>query len=218
MKEHNKTAIGAGAGAAVGAGVGYAIGEGKGAAIGAAVGALAGGTIGYLMDRQEREFRNALAVSEAEKAQWQQEAQAADQRAQEAAIASIQREQEAIILTFKSDVLFDFDSAALKQGVYSEGEINRVAEILKRYPSTNIRIEGHTDSIGDDSYNLRLSERRAIAVKDALVAQGVEASRIETAGLGESKPVADNETDEQLNRRVTIVVTPSAAASPEPVS
>jgi outer membrane protein OmpA-like peptidoglycan-associated protein len=216
VKEHKKTAIGAGVGAAAGAGVGYAIGGGKGAAIGAAVGALAGGGIGYMMDRQEKEFKAQLAASEAKNAQLQQEAQDAAQRDQQAALAAVQREQDAIILTFKSDVLFDFDSAELKKGAYSEGEIDRVAQIINKYPSTNIKIAGYTDSVGDESYNLKLSEQRAMAVKNALVARGVDASRIETAGAGESNPVADNATEggRQLNRRVTIVITPRADTPP----
>jgi outer membrane protein OmpA-like peptidoglycan-associated protein len=194
MKDRKKTTIGAVAGAAVGAGVGYAAGGGKGAAIGAAVGALAGGTIGYMMDKQEREFREALAASES----------ASVQRVKEA-------EKEAIIITFKSDMLFDFDSAILKPGAYSE--IDRVAVILNRYPQTNIRIEGHTDSVGDEAYNLKLSEQRANTVKNTLLAKGVGAARMTIVALGESKPIASNETPEgqKQNRRVSIVVVPAQA-------
>jgi outer membrane protein OmpA-like peptidoglycan-associated protein len=188
VKENKKTTIGAVAGAVVGAGVGYAIGGGQGAAIGAGVGALAGGGIGYMMDRQEKEFRKELAESEA---------------------ASIRREQETLILSFKSDMWFDFDSSILKPGAYSE--IDRVANILNRYPKSSIRIEGHTDSVGDETYNLDLSERRAIAVKDTLVAKGVNALRVQAVGFGESMPVASNDEEggRQLNRRVSIVIVPA---------
>ncbi|MDY6863996.1 MAG: OmpA family protein [Thermodesulfobacteriota bacterium] len=191
VKERKKTTIGAVAGAVTGAGVGYAAGKGKGAAIGAVVGAIAGGSIGHMMDKQEREFREALAASES----------ASIQRVKEA-------EQEAIILTFKSDTLFGFDSAIIKPEFYSE--IDRVASILNRYSQTNIRIEGHTDSTGDETYNLKLSERRADAVKNALVAKGVDTARITIVALGESKPVASNDTTEgrQQNRRVSIIVVP----------
>ena len=104
---------------------------------------------------------------------------------------------------------FDFDSSILKPGAYSE--IDRVANILNRYPKSSIRIEGHTDSVGDETYNLDLSERRAIAVKDTLVAKGVNALRVQAVGFGESMPVASNDEEggRQLNRRVSIVIVPA---------
>ena len=203
VKEHKKTAIGTGVGAAIGAGVGYAIGGGKGAGIGAAVGALAGGGIGYMMDRQEKEFKKALAESEAASIRREQRV------LEEAKDESKKREEEVLVLSFKSDFWFDFDSSVLKRGAHSE--IDKVAEILNRYPQTTIRVEGHTDSVGNESYNLQLSEKRAMTVKNALVARGVDSSRIETIGFGENKPVADNndEGGRQLNRRVEIVIIPT---------
>jgi outer membrane protein OmpA-like peptidoglycan-associated protein len=198
MKENKKTTIGAVTGAVVGAGVGYAIGGGKGAAVGTAVGGLAGGTIGYMFDKQEKEFKQALADSEA----------ASIQREQRIIDESKQREQEVLVLTFKSDFFFDVDSAVLKPGGYKD--IDRAAVILNRYPETSLRVEGHTDSTGSEDYNLQLSEKRATAVKNELVAQNLDAARIQTIGFGESKPVADNNTESgrQLNRRVEIVIVP----------
>jgi outer membrane protein OmpA-like peptidoglycan-associated protein len=200
MKENKKTTIGAVTGAVVGAGVGYAIGGGTGAGVGTAVGALAGGTIGYMFDKQEKEFKQALADSEA----------ASIQREQRIIDESKQREQEVLVLTFKSDFFFDVDSAVLKPGGYKD--IDRAAVVLNRYPETSLRVEGHTDSTGSEDYNLKLSEKRATAVKNELLAQNLDSNRIQTIGFGEAKPVADNNTESgrQLNRRVEIVIIPPA--------
>lgn len=204
LQEHKKTAIGTAAGAAVGAGVGAAIDGGKGAAIGAAVGALAGGVIGYMFEKQEREFKQALA--DAEGASIRREQRVLEDATNEAA----RRDIEVLVLTFQGDVWFDTGSSALKAGAYDE--IDRVAAILNRYPETSIRVEGHTDSTGSESFNQDLSEKRAIAVKNALLSKNVAATRIQTIGYGESKPVASNDTEggRQLNRRVEIVIVPPA--------
>ena len=204
VKEHKKTAIGSAVGAAVGAGVGYAIGKGGGAGVGATVGALAGGALGYMFEKQEKEFKEALAESEAASIRREQRV------LEDANAQGKQRDQEVLILSFQSDFWFDFDSAVLKPGAYKE--IDRVASILNRYSDTFIRVEGHTDSIGSELYNLELSERRAMAVKNALVARNVASSRIETVGFGEGNSIADNHAQggRQLNRRVEIVIVPPA--------
>ena len=196
MKEYKKTTIGAGAGAILGAGLGYAIGGGEGAAVGAVVGGLLGGGIGYMMDKQEREFKEELAQSKA--------------REQDAIMQGVKKEKDALILTFKSDVLFDTNSSTIKSGAYSSGEIERVAQILNKYPDTTIKVVGYTDSTGTDAHNLTLSEQRAVAVKKTLAIKGVNASRMAALGMGKSSPVADNSTPEgrQLNRRVNIVIEP----------
>ena len=200
IKENPKTAIGAGVGAVVGAGVGAAVGGGKGAAIGAVVGGLAGGVIGHYMDKQKREFDQLLAESQA--------------REQAAIMQGVQREQNAIILTFKSDVMFDTNSSVIKSAAYASGEIDRVAQILNRYPDTTIKVVGYTDSTGSESYNQQLSEQRANAVKNALVVKNVQAARISALGMGESNPIADNTTEggRQLNRRVAIIIEPTPQA------
>lgn len=184
--------VGTGVGAATGAVLGQAIGRNTestliGAAAGALVGGVAGGMIGSYMDRQEQEMRQALAATEA---------------------ANIQRTQDVLAVTFKSDVLFDFDSSTLKPGAYSE--LDRVAQVLNRYPETRITVEGHTDAIGSLQYNQQLSERRALSVKEALVSRGVHSARISTIGYGETRPIASNDSEagRQLNRRVTILITP----------
>jgi outer membrane protein OmpA-like peptidoglycan-associated protein len=83
-----------------------------------------------------------------------------------------------------------------------------MAEVLKKYPDTNILVEGHTDNTGSDAINQPLSERRAQAVSNYTQQQGVEASRITTKGLGSTDPIADNTTAEgrQANRRVEVAI------------
>jgi OOP family OmpA-OmpF porin len=105
-----------------------------------------------------------------------------------------------------SGVNFPFDSAEiLPSGL---ARLDEAAERLQAFPSVRIVIEGHTDSRGDAAYNLALSERRAAAVRDYLVSEGVSGARIETAGLGESQPIASNDTDagREQNRRVVLRV------------
>jgi outer membrane protein OmpA-like peptidoglycan-associated protein len=174
-------------GAATGAILGQVIGRDTeatviGTGIGAAFGGLAGHQIGAYMDRQEQELRSAMAASEA---------------------ASVSRTQDVLTATFKGDVFFDFDSATLKPGAHAE--IGRVADILTRYPQTTIRVEGHTDATGPETYNQQLSERRAEAVKNALVQRGVDPRRVYTVGFGESQPISSNNA---VNRRVNIVIMP----------
>ena len=189
------TAAGVGIGAATGALLGQAIGRNTGstllgAAAGAAVGGIAGNMIGSYMDKQEREFQRQVAGREG---------------------TTVQRLQDNLSITMKSDVLFDTGSSLIKPGGYDE--IARIAEILNRYPQTRVTIEGHTDSAGSESYNMKLSEERAQAVGEALVARGVDPGRLTTVGLGESRPIASNaaESGKQLNRRVSLLLVPIEA-------
>jgi len=101
------------------------------------------------------------------------------------------------------DVKFDFDRDVVKQDSYSD--IQNLADFMKEYRQTTTVLEGHTDSVGTDAYNQRLSERRANAVRRVLVDElGVEGNRVNAVGYGESRPVADNSTEEgrAINRRV----------------
>ncbi|MCG8548780.1 MAG: OmpA family protein [Desulfobacterales bacterium] len=181
------TAVGAGTGAAVGAILGQVIGGDTeatliGAGIGAALGGLAGNQVGKYMDLQERELRHAIAASES---------------------ASIQREQDILRATFKSETFFDYDSSRLKPGAYPE--LRRVADILIKYPHSRIEVAGHTDTKGSVEYNQRLSERRAEAVANQLIYNGVSAQRVTALGYGESRPVSSNDA---MNRRVEILIRP----------
>ncbi len=189
-QQERGTRTGALIGSAAGAILGQAIGRNTaatilGAGIGAAIGGISGNQIGAYMDRQEQELRTAMAASEA---------------------ASIQRTQNVLTATFKSEVLFDFDSSTLKPGAYRE--MDRVARILNKYPQTMIRVEGYTDATGSEAYNQALSERRAIAVKNALTQRSVDPARIQTVGYGESQPIS---SDDAMNRRVSIVIIPIQA-------
>lgn len=105
-----------------------------------------------------------------------------------------------------SDVLFDFDRYTLKPG--AREKLAKVSGILLAYPGLKIQLEGHTDSVGTEDYNMKLSRQRADAVYDYLVSQGVPADGLSATGLGKSGPVASNDTAEgrQQNRRVEMVV------------
>ena len=179
-------------GALVGAGLGQAIGGDTGATllgmgIGALVGGFAGKKIGQNMDEQEAAMRKQLADGKA---------------------AEMQRTAEILTVTFRSDYLFDVNSAVLKPG--ADDEVQRVSTVLNQYPQTRIRVTGHTDSTGTAELNQRLSEQRAISVKNALIQQGVHPARVQTIGFGEQTPIADNssESGRQLNRRVVVTISP----------
>jgi outer membrane protein OmpA-like peptidoglycan-associated protein len=109
---------------------------------------------------------------------------------------------EAKKITIDQKIHFDFDKSAVKKESY--GILDDVASVLQANPQIKkVRIEGHTDSIGTDAYNQKLSERRANAVRDYLVGKGIDAGRLEAVGYGESRPIADNKTSEgrAQNRR-----------------
>jgi OOP family OmpA-OmpF porin len=107
-------------------------------------------------------------------------------------------------VTLNADALFDFDKSALKPAAITS--LNSLAGKVKSLTLEVIVAVGHTDSVGTDAYNQKLSIRRAEAVKKHLVSQGIEAKRIYVEGKGESQPVADNKTAEgrSKNRRVQI--------------
>ena len=103
---------------------------------------------------------------------------------------------------------FDYKKASISPT--SEPTLKEAGSVLKRFTAIKVRIEGHTDNVGSDGYNQKLSERRAASVKDYLVNNfGIDPSRIETVGLGEANPIADNNTDEgrAQNRRIEFVIT-----------
>ena len=105
-----------------------------------------------------------------------------------------------------NDVLFDFNKYTLKPG--AREKMAKVAGILLAYPGLKVKLEGHTDSVGSEEYNMKLSQNRADAVREYLQAQGVPAANLTAAGYGEDQPVATNSTaaGRQQNRRVEMVV------------
>ena len=183
-KTQKGATYGAAGGALAGAVIGQVIGGDTEATL---IGTAIGAAVGNMMDKQEMEMQQALAESEA---------------------AAIRREGNLLAISLKGDVTFDTNSAIVKPGLYSE--IERIANILIKYPETVIQVEGHTDSIGSESYNLELSARRAEAVKNLLVQKGVDPVRIRTMAFGESAPISSNDTEygRAQNRRVEIKVAP----------
>jgi OOP family OmpA-OmpF porin len=104
------------------------------------------------------------------------------------------------------NVEFDFDKADIRPRYHDE--LKTVGDFMNKYPDVNMAIEGHTDSIGTDEYNQRLSQRRVDSVKNYIVEKfNIDGKRIKATGYGESRPIADNSTDEgrQRNRRVEAV-------------
>jgi outer membrane protein OmpA-like peptidoglycan-associated protein len=157
----------------------------------------------------EQARQNATAYArEAQEAQQRAQALSAQTRQLEAQLAELKAQQteRGWVLTLGGDVLFDVNEATLKPG--AKRALDNLAQFMQQYPQRNVSIEGFTDSTGSDQYNEALSERRAQAVKDALVARGIGANRISVRGYGEAFPVATNDTTagRQLNRRVEVVI------------
>lgn len=192
QREMTKTGKGAAIGAAAGAVVGGVSGgdRGKRAAIGAAAGAAIGAGIGKYMQNQEEKLRQQTAGSGVE----------------------VSRQGDNVVLNMPSSVTFATDSAQISPAF--QATLDQVASTISEYSDTRVRIAGHTDSTGSDTYNQQLSERRAQAVANYLMGRGVASSRISTVGHGETQPVASNDTPEgrQANRRVEIVLSPTGAA------
>ncbi len=179
-------------GAAAGALIGQAAGRDTkgtllGAGIGAAVGGGSGAGIGYYMDKQEAKMREALQSVEG---------------------VSVVRDGNNLNISFRSDNQFKVGSSILEGA--AQNDLNRFADVVREFDKTNVTVIGHTDSVGSESANQTLSEQRAAAVRSLMVARGVAAGRVTTLGLGEGRPIADNNTEygRQLNRRIEIVVVP----------
>ncbi|HTA43166.1 MAG TPA: OmpA family protein [Bryobacteraceae bacterium] len=117
-----------------------------------------------------------------------------------------------------SDVLFDFNQASLKPG--AKEKLAKVSGILLAYPTLRMSVEGHTDGIGSDEYNLKLSQRRADAVRDYLTSNAINPASVQALGLGKADPVASNDNDagRQQNRRVEMVVSGDLIGQPIPVA
>lgn len=166
-----------------------------------------------LAARTEAE-RAAAAEKEAEAARLAGEAEAeraaraqADAEAlmQELSDLKAQQTERGIVLTM-GEVLFAFAKADLSTGAHRS--VSRLAAFLQKYPNRSVLIEGHTDSVGSDEYNLDLSRRRAESVKARLVMDGVEPGRITTVGYGKKFPAFSNDTaaNRAMNRRVEVII------------
>ncbi|HYH57137.1 MAG TPA: OmpA family protein, partial [Anseongella sp.] len=120
-----------------------------------------------------------------------------------------------LVVQFDSKVLFDFDSYALREE--SKDAISQLAEVLNKYDSTEVVIEGHTDNVGSDVYNEKLSRQRANAVEEYALSLGVDPKRLSSKGLGETQPIASNDTEtgRQDNRRVQFVIVANEALKRE---
>lgn len=187
-KSQTGAVVGAAGGAVVGGVIGHAAGStATGAIIGAAAGGIVGGVIGAEMDKQAKELKQNIPG------------------------ATVERVGEGITVTFASGLLYDFDSDAIRPEAASN--LRALASSFHKYPGTDLLIVGHTDQIGSAAYNQTLSERRAASAADYLVAQGVARSRIATRGMGETEPLAGNDTEagRQRNRRVEVAIFASEA-------
>ena len=194
-KQDKGVAVGAASGAVIGGIIGNSVG-GKsstalGAIIGAAVGGAAGGIIGNKMDRQAEKIKTEIPG------------------------AKVERIGEGIKVTFD-----EANPDGSKMGVYfatnkfditpnSKLALDKLIKIFNEYAETNLLIEGHTDDVGTDAYNLGLSQRRAEAVSNYLRNSGIAQPRLITKWYGEAQPVADNTTaaNKALNRRVEFIIT-----------
>ena len=187
----NRTGTGALIGAGVGTVAGNLIGgDTSSRVIGGAVGTILGGTIGAALDRQHRELEQGLAGSG----------------------ATVVNTGNQLVVTLPESITFDVDSAVVHADYVDE--IAFVARSLRDNPRSTVRVIGHTDNTGSTAHNQALSERRAASVAAILTGNGVEAGRVQTAGVGYSQPVASNDTPggRAQNRRVEIVITPTDAA------
>jgi outer membrane protein OmpA-like peptidoglycan-associated protein len=186
-EEATNTAKGAGFGALGGAILGAIAGDDrKDILVGAGIGALAGGAVGYYMDQQENKLRQQLRNTG----------------------VSVTRDGNNIILNMPGNVTFATDSSNISADFYQV--LNSVALVINEFEKTYVDITGHTDSTGSDSYNMQLSIARASSVARYLESRDVLPQRIYTKGMGETRPIATNDTAQgrALNRRVEILLTP----------
>jgi len=181
-----------GQGVAIGAGIGAVIGAISGgdrlerAAIGAGIGALSGAAIGNYMDRQEAALREQLRGSG----------------------VSVTRRGDDIILNMPGNVTFDFDSASLRSEFFDV--LDSVALVVNEFEQTVLIIDGHTDALGSEEYNLGLSRQRAESVERYLISRQVRSVRMASYGYGEQYPIAGNDTEagRARNRRVELTLQP----------
>ena len=180
----NKTAIGTLTGAAGGATISKATGgdkTGRDAAIGAALGA----GVGYYMERQAKQLEQQMAGT---------------------GVTVTPNANGNIDLVMPGNITFAFDSASLNPSF--RPTLDKLAATMNEYNQNTVTIAGHTDSVGNPSYNMNLSRDRANSVRNYLVSRGVASNRINVVAYGQTRPIADNNSDygRQQNRRVELTV------------
>lgn len=184
---NQKTNMGALTGAALGAALGAQSGSDRGAKMvgGALVGGFLGGAVGAELDRQ-----------------------AAQLRATTSSNIGVTNTGNELVVNMPQDLLFATDSSSLRPDL--QADLRAVSQNLVQYPNSTIQIVGHTDNTGSAAYNQSLSERRAGAVAQVLIANGVPSNRVSSYGVGLTQPVASNDTAQgrAQNRRVDIVIRP----------
>lgn len=186
--EYSNTGKGAAIGAVLGAVAGKATGnhKDKRLVIGAAVGALAGAAVGSYMDKQEKALKEELSGSG----------------------VKVIRDGDKLRLDIPAQLTFEINRSDIRSNLYPV--FNDIAKVLRDYEKTMLVVAGHTDDTGPYQYNMNLSQSRANSVKQYLVAQNVQAIRIETQGYGPNYPLVPNssEPNRAQNRRVEIHIEP----------
>lgn len=185
--------IGAAGGAVLGAIIGNNIGKGGNGELGAVIGGVVGGgagiIIGNKMDKQAKKIENEVPGAE------------------------VKRVDDAIVVTFEDGSGSGVHFATNKYNIDADSQqtLNKLIAVFKEYADTNIMVIGHTDSSGDDAYNMTLSKNRANAVTNYFTSNGVSAGRLTTNWFGETKPLHDNGTaaGRAKNRRVNVAIVPN---------
>ena len=180
----NKSAIGALAGAAGGAAISKATGGDK-TGRDAAIGGVLGAGVGYYMERQARQLEQQMAGT---------------------GVTVKPNANGNIDLVMPGNITFSFDNATLSTSFMPT--LDKLASTMNEYNQNTITIAGHTDSVGNPSYNMNLSRERANSVRNYLVNRGVSSNRINVAAYGQTRPISDNNSEygRQQNRRVELTV------------
>lgn len=193
-------ALGTGMGAIIGSATGHA---GPGMAIGAAAGAIGGALIGNEFDNQEAQTRQLEQRSQLTQQQLDENRRLIEALKKRG--ADVRSSSRGVVVNLP-DILFKFDRADLTPE--AGRTIKEIANILKDIKSRVISVEGHTDSVGNTTYNKDLSFKRADSVARKLIGEGVDRSLVRSKGFGEGSPIATNNTEagRARNRRVEVIV------------
>jgi len=183
--------IGATGGAILGAIIGNNVGKGGNGELGAVIGGVVGGGAGVLignkMDKQAQKIEEEIPG------------------------AKVERVDDGIVVTFDENSGVYFDTAKFNVNSASQTTLNKLVNVFKEFPDTNILVVGHTDSVGAEESNMTLSKNRAYAVTNYLTGKGLSAGRFTTNWFGESQPIENNATAEgrAKNRRVNVAILPN---------